>query len=245
LDNEIEVIGREEFFPHNMQHLSNDLQDYMLSHDLELEMNSEEVEGSLTIIRSCFYEYEELVSLDTNGDDQLHFGQMPIEISKGSPHFSYLQTKGNCSSHEELDFHRSTIFKEEQQKEYLSPYVPFVPNLNEKDDNVEEEGDGISNMFQNHIADDYMQKSSSLPLALYPDVPIFEKYSDDEEYFKVYEVLLTNGISYHFNFQQGDDQQCMHAMVDGSYEFVVQNSNKYPLIFYSSFKDIIVGESNI
>ena len=36
----------------------------------------------------------------------------------------------------------------------------------------------------------------------------------------------------------------MHAMVDDIYEYVFQNSNKYPLIFDSSFKDIIVGESN-
>jgi hypothetical protein len=101
-------------------------------------------------------------------------------------------------------------------------------------------------VIQNHIADDYMQKySSSLPLGLYPDVPIFDKYSDDEEDFKVYEGLLTNGISSSSNFQQGDDQQCMHAMVDDSYESVVQNSNKDPLIFDSSFKDIIVGESNL
>ena len=41
----------------------------MLSHDNELEMNSEEVEVSLTIIKSDFYEYEELIPLATNGDD--------------------------------------------------------------------------------------------------------------------------------------------------------------------------------
>jgi hypothetical protein len=41
---------------------------------------------------------------------------------------------------------------------------PVDSNLDEKDDNDEEEGDVISNMFQNHIVDDYMQKSSSLPL---------------------------------------------------------------------------------
>jgi hypothetical protein len=99
-------------------------------------------------------------------------------------------------------------------------------------------------MFQNHIVDDYMQKSSSLPLGFYPDVPIFDKYSDDEEDFKVYEGLLTNGISSSSNFQQGDDQQCNYAMVDDSYESVVQNSNENLLSFDTSFKDIIVGESN-
>jgi hypothetical protein len=57
----------------------------MLSHDHELEMNSENLEGSLTIIKSDCYESEELISLDTNGYDQLSFGQIPIEISKGSP----------------------------------------------------------------------------------------------------------------------------------------------------------------
>jgi hypothetical protein len=148
LNNEIEVIDREEFLPHNIHHLSNDLQDDMLSHDNELEMNSEEVEGSLTIIKSDCYESEELIPLATNGDDQLSFGLMPIEISEGSPQFSDLQTKGNCSSHEELDFHRSSIFKEEQQKDYLSPYVPFVPNFDGKVDDDEEEGDVISKCFK-------------------------------------------------------------------------------------------------
>ena len=57
----------------------------MISHDHELEMNSENLEGSLTIIKSDHYESEELVSLATNGDDQLSFGQIPIEISKDRP----------------------------------------------------------------------------------------------------------------------------------------------------------------
>ena len=185
----IEVIYREYLLPHNVHQLSNDLQDDMLSHENELEMNSEEVEGSLTIIKSDCYEYEELIPLTTHGDDKLYFGLMPIEISEG-----------NCSSHEELDFHRSSIFKEEQQKESFSSHVPFVLNFDGKVDDEEEEGDVISNMFQNHIAYLYMHKSSSLPLGLYPNVPIFEKYSDDEEYFKVYEGLLTNGISSSSNF---------------------------------------------
>jgi hypothetical protein len=85
--NEIEFIYREQFLPHNLQQLFNDLQDDMLSHDNELEMNIEEVEGSITIMKSDWYEYEELVSLATNGYDQLYFGQIPIEISKGSPQF--------------------------------------------------------------------------------------------------------------------------------------------------------------
>jgi hypothetical protein len=117
-------------------------------------------------------------------------------------------------------------------------------NLDEKDDYDEEEGVVVSNMFQNHIVDDYMQKYSSLPLGFYPDVPIFEKYSDDEEDFKVYEGLLTNGISSSSTFQQEEDQQCNYAMVDDSYESVVQNSNENLLSFDTSFKDIIVGESN-
>jgi hypothetical protein len=89
-----------------------------------------------------------------------------------------------------------------------------------------------------------MQKYSSFPLGFYPDVPIYDEYSDDEKEFKVYEGLLTNGISSSSTFQQRDDQQCMHAMVDDSYESVVQNSNEDLLSFDTSFKDIIVGESN-
>jgi hypothetical protein len=216
----------------------------VFSHKHELEMNSEEVEGSLTIIKSDWYESEELVYLATNGDDQVSFGQIPIEISMGSPQFADFQTKGNCSNHEELDFHRSSIFKKEQQKDYLSPYVPFVSIFYGKVDDDEEEGDVISNLFRSLIADNSLHKYSSLPLGFYPDVPIFDKYSDDEEEFKVYEALLTNGITSSSTFKQRDDQQCMHAMVDDSYESVVQNSNKDPLTFYSSFKDIIIGESN-
>jgi hypothetical protein len=53
-----------------------------------------------------------------------------------------------------------------------------------------------------------MQKYSSFPLGCYPDVPIFEKYSDEEDEFKIYKGLLTNGISSSSTFQQRDDQQC-------------------------------------
>ena len=81
-----------------------------------------------------------------------------------------------------------------------------------------------------------------MPLGFYLDVPIFDEYSDDEENFKFYEGMLTNGISSSSTFQQGYDQQCMHAMVDDSYESVVQNSNEDLLSFDTSFKDIIVGE---
>jgi hypothetical protein len=149
-----------------------------------------------------------------------------------------LQTKGNCSSHEELDFHRSSIFQEEQLKDSLSAYVPFVPNFDGKVGDDEEEGDVISDLFRIPIVDNSLQKSSSLPLGFYPDVPIFDKYSDDEEYFKFYEGLLTNGISSSSNFQQGDDQQCNYAMVDDNYESVVQNANENILSFDTSFKHI-------
>jgi hypothetical protein len=55
---------------------------------------------------------------------------------------------------------------------------------------------------------------------------------------------LTNRISSSSNFQQGDDKKCNYAMVDDSYESVVQNSNENLFSFDTSFKDIITGESN-
>ena len=57
---------------------------------------------------------EYLVFLDTKHNDQLSFGQIPMEISKGNPQLSDLQTKGNRANHEELDLQRSSISKEEQ-----------------------------------------------------------------------------------------------------------------------------------
>jgi len=90
---------------------------------------------------------------------------------------------------------RSSISKDEHQEEYLSPYVLVASNLNEKGDYDEEEGDIFPNLFQDHIADNYMQKYSSFPLRCYPIVPIFDKYSDEEDEFKIYKGFLTNGIS--------------------------------------------------
>jgi hypothetical protein len=55
---------------------------------------------------------------------------------------------------------------------------------------------------------------------------------------------LTNGISSSSTFQQEEDQQCNYSMVDDSYESVVLNSNEKLLSFDTSFKEIIVGESN-
>jgi hypothetical protein len=167
-----------------------------------------------------------------------------LKSVKGSPQLSDLQTQGYGNNHGKLDLQRSSIFKEEQQEDYLSPYVPVASNLDEKVDYDEEEGDVVSNLFQDHIVDDYMQKYSSLPLGFYPDVPIFDKYSDEEEEFKNYKGLLTNGITSSSTFQQRDDQQCIHAMVDNSYESVVPNTYEDPLISDTFLKDIIVGESN-
>ena len=48
---------------------------------------------------------------------------------------------------------RSSIFKEEQQEDNLSPCVPVASNPDEKDNSDEEEGDVISNLFQSHIVD--------------------------------------------------------------------------------------------
>ena len=76
---------------------------------------------------------------------------------------------------------RSSIFKEEQQEDNLSPYVPIASNLDEKDNSDEEEGDVISNLFRSHIVDNPMHKSSSFPLWFYHNAPIFDKYSDKEE----------------------------------------------------------------
>ena len=70
-----------------------------------------------------------------------------------------------------------------------------------------------------------MQKLSSRSLEFYHDVPIFDKYSDEKEYFKVCEDLSTYGISSSSTFQQRDDQKCLHPVVDDGYEFVDQNSS--------------------
>ena len=53
--------------------------------------------------------------------------------------------------------------------------------------------------------------------------------------------MLTNEITSSHTFQQRDDQQCVHAMVDNSYESIVQNTYEDPLISDTFFKDIIIG----
>ena len=49
-------------------------------------MNNEEAEGSFIIINFDYYKLEYLVSLDIKHNNQLFFGQRPMEISKGNPH---------------------------------------------------------------------------------------------------------------------------------------------------------------
>ena len=104
-----------------------------------------------------------------------------MEISKGSPQLSDLQTKRNCTNHKELDLQILSIFKEEQQEDNLSPYVTVASNPHEKDNSDEEEGDVISNMFRSYIVDNPMQKYSSLPLGLHHDALIYDKYNDVEK----------------------------------------------------------------
>ena len=65
----------------------------MFSHKHELEVNNEEDEGPSIIINFDYYKLEYLVSLDIKHNDLLSFGQTPMEISKGNPHLSDLETK--------------------------------------------------------------------------------------------------------------------------------------------------------
>ena len=71
---------------------------------------------------------------------------MPMEISKGNPQLSDLQTKGNCTNHEELDLQRSSISKEEQQEDFISLYLPITSNIDKKYNNDEEDH---ANAFSN------------------------------------------------------------------------------------------------
>jgi len=101
-------------------------------------------------------------------------------------------------------------------------------------------------MFENHIADDYIHKYSSLSLEFYHVAPVYDEYSDDEKGLNVYETYggsLTNITLSSFDFQQKYDQPCIHVTIDGSYEFVVQNTNEDLLILDKSYKDTIVEES--
>jgi hypothetical protein len=84
-----------------------------------------------------------------------------------------------------------------------------------------------------------MHESSSLSLEFDHDVPIFDKYSDEEEDFKFCGDLFASGISLSSTFQQKDDQQCMHVMIDESCESKVQKFKED-----SSCKDFIVGEGD-
>ena len=88
----------------------------------------------------------------------------------------------------------------------------------EKDEYNEVKGDIFSNLFQDPIVDDSMQEYSSLSLEIVLDVPIFDKYGDEEEDFKSWEGLLTTKISSSPTFQQRDDHRCMHVVVNESYE---------------------------
>ena len=89
---------------------------------------------------------------------------------------------------------------------------------NEKDEYDEVKGDIFSNLFQDPVVDGSMQESSSLSLEIVLDVPIFDKYSDEEEDLKSCEGLFTNKISFSPMFQQRDDQRCMHVVVNNSYQ---------------------------
>ena len=112
LHHKVEYVNREESFPHNLQHLSNDLHDHMFSLKHELDSSNEEAEGSPITIISDFHKSEELVSLVMNYKDQFSVRQKFIEIDKSIPQFSDLQIKEICNRHEEVYLQRSSINKE-------------------------------------------------------------------------------------------------------------------------------------
>jgi hypothetical protein len=117
---------------------------------------------------------------------------------------------------------------------------PNVSNSSDYDTEV------VPNMFEDHIVDDYIHKSSSLSLEFYHAAPVYDEYSDDEKGLNVYETYggsLTNETLSSFDFQQKYDQPCIHVTIDDSYEFVVQNTNEDLLILDKSYKDIIVEEN--
>jgi hypothetical protein len=112
-----------------------------------------------------------------------------------------LQIKRSGSNYEEQDFQKTSNLQEGQHEDYISPYVPYMSMSDEKDEYDETKGDIFSNIFQDPIADDSMQESSSLSLEIVLDVPIFDKYSDEEEDFNSCEGLLTTKISSSPTFQ--------------------------------------------
>jgi hypothetical protein len=124
--------------------------------------------------------------------------------SKGRPPLSDLQFKRNGSDYEEQDFQKTSNLQERQQEDYISPYVSYMSMSDEKDEYDEVKDDMFSNLFQDPIADDSMLESSSLSLEIILDVPIFDKYGDEEGDFKSWEGLLTTKVSSSPTFQQRD-----------------------------------------
>ena len=78
------------------------------------------------------------MSLTTHGEDQFNIGQISIEINEASPQFSDLQTKENYSNHEEHEFHKTYNLQERHQGDYISPYVRFISNFDERDEDDEQ-----------------------------------------------------------------------------------------------------------
>jgi hypothetical protein len=138
LHNRVEDVNREGPHSHHLHHLSNDLHDDIFSHKNELDRNNERVQVSPITIISDLHKSEELMSLTTHGEDQFNIGQISIEINEASPQFSDLQTKENDSNHEEQEFQKTYNLQERQQEDYISPYVPFISNFDERDEDDEQ-----------------------------------------------------------------------------------------------------------
>jgi len=126
----------------------------------EIVHDNQDVECLPTIV-SDYYGFEDHFSLDTNHEDQFYFSQRAIEISEGSlQQLSYLQTEGICNTHEELNLHKSFVFKLEQQEDckydsYLRQHLKvfFFSDL-AMDRDIDHIGIHIPNHFEQEVVDD-------------------------------------------------------------------------------------------
>jgi hypothetical protein len=205
------------------------------NHGFDIVLNANIKDGCHEDQIISFENFKDDEQMDRSAGDSI---ESAVDV-EGSIQFPDLQIKGSCSNHEERDCRGLYNLQLEHQKNSPSPYEYVVSNYDE------EQGDIFPNLFQEPIADTFIQRYSSLSLGSYLYAPTFDQYSDKEEDLKRYgegeQKVSDQQSSLHFSPTKVEQSTFSIEIREGSQQqhFSLQSEQKLEEVFLYYFIDPI------
>ena len=174
MHDEIEDINRKEIFPHNIHHLSNDLQDDVSSHKIELELDNEEV-----MILECAENKETFSTAIFKEESHAHFDIQVIDINYVKDTFDNVSNVSSSVGYNKLVVENQLNldgYLDNEEEIFVTAHVEFLHN---------------QPIFDQPVFDKYPDDEDEIftltSIDLRSNDPIFDNYesnfSKEQDYF--------------------------------------------------------------